>query len=108
MAHILVVDDDKMTRAILDQMLEVDGHTCQLAIDCESARKQMKANNYEVIEAGETIEIVGSDPETIKGLFRILQTFSYELLNINDDENPYRIRLRKGRPGNGFAKNPHP
>ena len=63
---------------------------------------------FSEIEAGETIEIVGNDPETIKDLFRILQTFSYELLNINNDESPYRIRLRKGRPGDGFAKNSHP
>jgi len=63
---------------------------------------------FSEIEADETIEIVGNDPETIKELFRILQTFSYELLNINDDENPYRIRLRKGRPGDGFAKNSRP
>jgi len=63
---------------------------------------------FREIEAGETIEIVGNDPETIENLLRILQTFSYELLHINDDENPYRIRLRKGRPGDGFAKNFHP
>jgi len=63
---------------------------------------------FREIEAGETMEIVGNDPETIKDLFRILQTFSYEPLNIDDDENPYRIRLRKGRPGHGFAKNSHP
>jgi TusA-related sulfurtransferase len=61
---------------------------------------------FREIEAGETIEIVGSDPETIKGLFRILQTFSYELLNINNDEIPYRIRLKKKRPMDGFVKNP--
>ena len=63
---------------------------------------------FREIEAGETIEIVGNDPETIKDLFKILQSSSYELLNINDDENPYRIRLRKGRPGDGFVKNSRP
>ena len=63
---------------------------------------------FREIETGEPIEIVGNDPETIKNLFRILQTFSYELLNINDDENPYRIRLRKGRPMDGFVKNSRP
>ena len=63
---------------------------------------------FREIEAGETMEIVGNDPETVKGLFKILQTFSYELLNIEDDENPYRIQLRKGRPRDGFAKNSQP
>ena len=60
------------------------------------------------IKPGETVEIIGNDPETKRDLFKILRTFPYELLNINDDENPYRIRLRKGRPGDGFAKNFHP
>jgi len=63
---------------------------------------------FREIEAGETIEIIGNDPETINDLFKILQSFSYELLNINNDESPYRILLRKGRPMDGFVKNSHP
>jgi len=63
---------------------------------------------FREIEAGETIEIIGNDPETINDFFKILQSFSYELLNINDDENPYRIRLRKGRLMDGFVKNSRP
>ncbi len=63
---------------------------------------------FREIEVGEIMEIVGNDPETIKDLFRILQTFSYDLLNIDDDKNPYLIRLRKGRPMDGFVKNSHP
>ncbi|MBE9573948.1 MAG: sulfurtransferase TusA family protein [Proteobacteria bacterium] len=63
---------------------------------------------FREIEACEAIEIVGNDPETIKDRFRILQTFSYELLNINDDESHYRIRLRNGRPVDGFVKNSCP
>mgnify|MGYP000494154850 FL=1 len=60
------------------------------------------------IKSGETIEIVGNDPETKRDLFKILRTFSYELLNIDNDKNLYRIRLRKGRPEDGFAKNAYP
>ena len=63
---------------------------------------------FREIEAGETIEIVGNDPESIRDLFKILQSFSYELLNINNDESPYRILLRKGRPMDGFVKNSRP
>jgi hypothetical protein len=37
-----------------------------------------------------------------------LQTFSYELLHVNDGENPYRIRLRKARPGDDVAKDSAP
>ncbi len=50
------------------------------------------------IKSGETIEIVGSDPETKRDLFKILRTFPYELLNINDEKTVYRVRLRKGSP----------
>ena len=48
------------------------------------------------IENGETLEIVGSDPETRRYFFKVLKTFSYELLKIQDEESLYRIRLRKG------------
>lgn len=60
---------------------------------------------FREIEAGETIEIVGNDPETIRYLFKILQSFSYELMNINNDESPYRVLFRKVRPMDGFVKN---
>ena len=60
------------------------------------------------IKSGETVEIVGSDPETKRDLFKILRTFSYELLNIDNDKDLYRIRLRKGRPEDDFAKNAYP
>jgi len=52
------------------------------------------------IKPGETVEIIGSDPETKRDLFKILRTFSYELLNIkdNDENTVYRVRLRKGSP----------
>lgn len=48
------------------------------------------------IKSGETVEIVGSDLETKRDLFKILRTFPYELLNINDEKTVYRVRLRKG------------
>ena len=63
---------------------------------------------FREIEAGETIEIVGNDPESIRDLFKILQSFSYELLNINNDESPYRILFRKGRSMDDFVKNSRP
>jgi TusA-related sulfurtransferase len=55
------------------------------------------------IEKGETVEIVGSDPETRKDLFKILKAFPYELLNIHDEGDLYRIRLRKGNPTKGIT-----
>ena len=58
------------------------------------------------MEDGEIIEIVGNDPETRRDLFKILQSFPYELLQINKKQTPYRIRLKKGRPGHGILKHP--
>jgi len=48
------------------------------------------------IKSGEIVEIVGSDPETKKDLFKILRAFPHELLNISDNKTEYRVRLRKG------------
>ena len=50
------------------------------------------------IKPGETVEIIGSDPETKRDLFKILRTFSYEVLNTHDENTVYRVRLRKGSP----------
>ena len=50
------------------------------------------------IKSGEVVEIVGSDPETRRDLFKILRAFSYELLNVDDEKTVYRVRLRKGSP----------
>ena len=50
------------------------------------------------IKPGETVEIVGNDPETKRDLFKILRTFSYELLNTHDENTVYRVRLKKGSP----------
>jgi putative nucleotidyltransferase with HDIG domain len=49
MAHILVIDDDEITRTLLQQMLQIDGHTCELAEDCGEARNHLKTQNYELI-----------------------------------------------------------
>ena len=50
------------------------------------------------IKSGEVVEIVGSDPETRRDLFKILRAFSYQLLNVHDEKTVYRVRLRKGSP----------
>ena len=48
------------------------------------------------IKSGEIVEIVGSDPQTRRDLFKILRTFSYQLLNVDDEKTVYRVHLRKG------------
>jgi TusA-related sulfurtransferase len=49
------------------------------------------------IKPGETMEIMVSDPDTRRDFFKVLATFPYEVLNSNEGENLYLIRLRKGR-----------
>jgi TusA-related sulfurtransferase len=50
---------------------------------------------FREIEAGETIEIVGSDTDTRKDLFKIQQISAYELVAIEDEATFYRICLKK-------------
>ena len=49
------------------------------------------------IKPGETLEIMVSDPDTRRDFFKVLATFPYEVLNSNEGENLYHVRLRKGR-----------
>lgn len=49
MANVLVIDDDDLTRKLLNQMLEMEGHTCEVAVDCAQARNHLKSNNFELI-----------------------------------------------------------
>ena len=49
------------------------------------------------IRPGETMEIMVSDPDTRRDFFKVLATFPYEVLNSNEGENLYLVRLRKGR-----------
>ncbi len=49
MANILVVDDDKIVRTLLHQMLQFEGHNCELAADCQEARNHLKTKDYELI-----------------------------------------------------------
>jgi TusA-related sulfurtransferase len=47
------------------------------------------------LNAGETLEILGSDVQTRKDLFKVLQASRYELISLQDDMTFYRVRLRK-------------
>jgi len=49
------------------------------------------------IKPGETLEIMVSDPDTRRDFFKVLATFPYEVLNSNEGDNLYLVRLRKGR-----------
>jgi TusA-related sulfurtransferase len=47
------------------------------------------------LDPGETLEIVGSDAQTRKDLFKVLEAPHYELVSSDDDRACYRIVLRK-------------
>ena len=47
------------------------------------------------LNPGGTLEILGSDHETRKDLFKVLQASRYELISLEDDMTFYRVRLRK-------------
>ena len=51
---------------------------------------------FRKIGAGETIEIIGSDPDTRRDFLRVLGTSPCEVLRISDEKDRYLIRLRKG------------
>jgi TusA-related sulfurtransferase len=47
------------------------------------------------LNPGETLEILGSDVQTRKDLFKVLEASRYELISFQDDMTFYRVRLRK-------------
>jgi TusA-related sulfurtransferase len=49
------------------------------------------------IKPGETLEIMLSDPDTRRDFFKVLATFPYEVLNSDEGDNVYLVRLRKGK-----------
>lgn len=49
------------------------------------------------LNRGETLEIVGSDVQTRKDLFKVLDGSCYELVSFQDDMTCYRVLLRKRR-----------
>ena len=48
------------------------------------------------IKAGETMEIIGSDPDTRRDFLKVLGAFPCAVLQIRDEKDGYLIRLRKG------------
>jgi TusA-related sulfurtransferase len=47
------------------------------------------------LNPGETLEIPGSDVETRKDLFKVLEASRYELISFQDDMTSYRVLFRK-------------
>jgi len=50
---------------------------------------------FRKIKTGETIEIIGTDPDTRRDFPKILGTSPFEVLCITDEKDRYLIRLRK-------------
>jgi TusA-related sulfurtransferase len=49
------------------------------------------------MRAGGMMEILVGDQETEKNLFKVLRAYPYELVNLQESDSLYRVRLRKGR-----------
>lgn len=47
------------------------------------------------IETGETLLILGSDPETRRSLFRVLDAGGYEVVGMKEGAGSYQICLKK-------------
>ncbi len=48
------------------------------------------------MKAGGIMEILVGDQETEKNLFKVLRAYPYELVNLQERDSLYRVRLRKG------------
>ena len=55
----------------------------------------MVTEAFRKVNAGETLEILGSDVETKKNLFKVLHASRYELISFRDDMAFYHVLLRK-------------
>ena len=50
---------------------------------------------FRKIKTGETMEIIGTDPDTRRDFPKVLGTSPFEVLCISDEKDRYLIRLRK-------------
>ena len=56
------------------------------------------SQTFKMINPGEVLEVLCSDPEVHEDLFKILPTASYDLISmevLEDDQASYRLRLVK-------------
>lgn len=54
-------------------------------------------HGFRQLGPGETLEIIGTDPDTRRDVLKVLETPACEVLGIFDEEDRYLIRLRKRR-----------
>lgn len=53
------------------------------------------AQEFEALKTGEILEILAKDQDTRKELFKVLKSFQYRLMAIDDETSFYRIRLMR-------------
>ncbi len=49
----------------------------------------------ETLKPGEMLEILAKDPDTRQELFKVLKTFHYQVMGIEEESSFYRIRLMR-------------
>ena len=52
---------------------------------------------FRKIEAGDIMEIMGTDPDTRRDFLKVLGIWPCEVMSIRDGDDHYLIRLRKGK-----------
>jgi len=50
---------------------------------------------FRAMKPGEILEIQGNDSDTRKEIFQVLDTFPYQVINIEEKKRFYKIRLKK-------------
>ena len=71
-----------------DQMLDTKGLNCPLSI-----RKAKKATA--ALAAGQTLEILATDPGAVKDFGAYCRTTGHELVQWNEEKGVFRFMLRK-------------
>ena len=75
-------------KAHADATLDLRGSIIPMAmLEFTKAFKEMKV--------GGVLEVLVGDRETKLNLFKVLRAYPYELLDLNENNSVYRVRLRK-------------
>ena len=75
-------------RSSVDHMLDLRGSVEPITLlKVTQAFRDMQPN--------EILEILGGDADTKKNLFKVLQSFSFDLILMEEADAAYRIQLKK-------------
>ena len=70
-------------------------HTLDLRGSVEPITLLKVTQAFRDMQPDEILEILGRDADTKKNLFKVLQSFSFDLILIEEADAAYRIQLKK-------------